>query len=209
MPSDSAAGWSCVARHGVWSFPVAAAASASAGGDNACSACKSPLRGEFRCRLLSQFTCIVNNCFPQLSLFLKSALSNHSFSLNHSPRNPHPYSFSSFEVAKHLLVFSAVILLLLFKLLGRKPACKLVGLFLFFLPSDSAILNSLIFYLTHQTFWLGSCPFFYFWIFFYSCYWRQNVSSSWVKIWALGSWSYWLHTGVTFHKQEQQIKAGH
>lgn len=128
----------------------------------ACSACKSPLRGEFRCRVLSQFTCIMNNCFPQLSLFLKSALSNHSFSLNRSPRNPHPYSFSSFEVAKRLLVFSAVILLLLFKLLGRKPTCKSVGLFLFFLPSDSAILNSLIFYLTHKTFWLGSCPFFYF-----------------------------------------------
>lgn len=33
MPSESAAGWSCVAWYGAWSLPVAAATLASAGDD--------------------------------------------------------------------------------------------------------------------------------------------------------------------------------
>lgn len=93
VPSDCAVAWSCVAWRGVWLFPVAAASDQQETIRLLC--CKSSLRGELGCgTVLSQFTCIRNNCFPQLGLFLKCALSNPSFSLNRSPRNPPPSSFS-------------------------------------------------------------------------------------------------------------------
>lgn len=43
-----------------------------------------------------------------------------------------------------------------------QTAVKEVYLWVFFFLSDFSVCNSLIFYLTHKTFWLGCCPVFLF-----------------------------------------------